>query len=268
MFQISVVIFREFLEIIMLLTLIASVMSHKVRNLWLYIALGSLIGLIGSVALACFAPYIAAMFDGYGQEVFNSSVILISVVMLSYTMLYSANYSKQMAYSVKTFTAEQEIGLLNRLFLVLLISAGVFREGAEIVLFIYSIFVTQDLPYWSYLAGFSAGAFAAILFGVVLYQGLFKASKIFNLTSAVLMLVISGLASEAVGILARCGLINFATQRAWDSSWLIEDFSLIGQMLKALISYHSKPSILEVLVFSTTFILLFYLYNKKKSHHQ
>lgn len=257
--QISLVIFRELLEVTLLMALISATIGQQVKNFRFYLTISAIIGFAGALMIAALTPIISSMFDGQGQEVFNSIIICITALILSYTVISMKNYSKKLKSEIALLADKVNDTALYKLSLVGIIAVNFFREGSEIVLFFYSTLMTEVWPWYTYLIGIVLGAGAAALCSLILYKGLVKISIIFNITSIMLTFVIAGLASEGVGILGRCDIIPFGSSQAWDTSWFLPEKSVAGQILHVLIGYHSSPSVLEAIVFSLTFVIIFYL---------
>jgi high-affinity iron transporter len=232
--------------------------SNTMKNSKLYIICGSFIGVVGSIILAAAMPRIDSLFSGTGQEIFNSAIIFTTVLMLSFTILYMQNHAKKIKSDVSDITNSDQANIKPKIILIMLIAAAIFREGAEIVLFLYSLALSAQLSLMNYILGIAIGTIAAGFCSFLFYKGLLRTKKIFRTTSLLFMLVASGLAAEGFGILIRSGIITFLSETAWDSSWIISNDSWTGKIMKILISYNSRPSILEVVSFIATFSTLFF----------
>jgi high-affinity iron transporter len=193
-------------------------------------------------------------------------IIFLTAGMLAFAIIYMRNYSKTIQDKMSNVGAKVAENFWYKIVLVLLIAVTIFREGAEIVLFIYSILLANQLPLASCLTGVTIGFVAAALCSFLLYRGLIKVGNFFRITSFFLIFVAAGLVSEGWGILNRAGAIDFLSQTAWDSSWLITDDSFIGQVLGVLVSYTAKPSILEVIMFIVTFGVIIYFDRRKANN--
>jgi high-affinity iron transporter len=264
MMQISLIIFRELLEVLLLLFLIVATAHGRVKNLKLYVFLGCVVGVFGAIILALTAPLLASSFSGMGQEIVNSTIIFTTAMMLAATILYMKNYYANLKNNIKTISLQLEESLRYKILLVLLIATAIFREGSEIVLLLYGITLANQVQLMHFILAISLGSVVAILCGFLFYKGLLKTANLFRITSMLLIFISSNMTAESIGILNRAGIIEILPQQAWDLSWLISDNGFIGNCLRALINYNSKPSVLEVLVFMITFCTIFYLNNIKK----
>jgi high-affinity iron transporter len=60
------------------------------------------------------------------------------------------------------------------------------------------------------------------------------------------------MASHAAGFLVQAGLVPALVEPLWDSSGLLRESSLVGQVLGALIGYDDQPSAMQVIFFAVT----------------
>lgn len=256
MIKIAIVVFRECLEIALLLSIILAV-TKPVNNSRVLVILGALIGMVLASIFAIFTRQISTSFGGLGDEIYDSIIILITALMVSLTVVWMQGYAKKIKKDLTKLSDKIKAGTSSQLMLVLVVSGTVLREGAEIILLIYSLSASQTLSGSEYIVGISSGAGGGFLFGYAIYRGMLKyASKyVFKISTILLILISAGLASEAAGILTSSGLINTYTTQVWDSSWLIENSSVIGKILNATFGYDSKPNALQVIFyFATAFI--------------
>ena len=123
---------------------------------------------------------------------------------------------------------------------------GVFREGAETVLFLWGLLSQAAVTGWSGALAGTLGVAAAAVLGWLVFRGARRVPLryFFVGTSALLLLVAAGLTSTAVGRLEGLGLLP-ASPTAWDTSWLLDDRSVAGSFLNGLVGYRGKPSVLE-----------------------
>ena len=96
-----------------------------------------------------------------------------------------------------------------------------------------------------------------IYFGLIKFAGKY----IFKISTILLILISAGLAAEAAGALASAGIIEIFSDQLWDSSWLIEDRSTTGKLLKIIIGYNSRPNIIQMVFYLGTIGLNIILLN-------
>src|SRR6185369_16733673 len=96
---------------------------------------------------------------------------------------------------------------------------------------------SADLSASEYIIGLAIGSISGFIVGMVIYTGLITlAGKyIFRISTILLILIAAGLASEAAGILTSTGAIEIYREALWDTSWLIDNNSIVGKLLRITI---------------------------------
>jgi high-affinity iron transporter len=256
MFKIAIVVFRECLEIAFLLGVIMAV-TKPIQNSKIYIILGSLLGMVCAATFALFARSIADSFGGLGDELFDASIILITAIIISWTVVWMQGYTKKIRKNLSKLSDNITAGAASKFMLVLVVAMAILREGAEIILFVYSISSTENIESSSYIIGLGLGGFAGVTVGTVIYLGLIKyASKyVFTISTILLTLIAAGLAAEAAGILTSSGIIEIYSDQLWNTSWFISDDSITGKILNITIGYDSRPNGMQIVFYLATIIL-------------
>jgi high-affinity iron transporter len=255
MFQVAVVVFREFLEIAILISLFSSV-AKNIKDFRVLLSAGIMIGAFGASLIAFFTEKISNSLDGMGSELFDAIVILITVVLIISTLVWMKSYSSKLKSTISGISQTFDSSVFSRVIFVMLISSTLFREGTEIVLLLHSISTIQREEAVIYLNGFLIGSILGILVGIGIYVGLFRfATKyIFAVSSIFMTFIAAGLAAEAARILSSIGIINFLTEAAWDTTNYVRDESIIGKILKIMIGYSARPTYIELFFFVVTIL--------------
>lgn len=256
MFKIAIVVFRECLEIAFLLGVIMAV-TKPIQNSKIYIISGSLLGVVCAATFALFASSIANSFGGLGDELFDASIILITAIIISWTVVWMQGYTKKIRKNLSKLSDNINAGAASKFMLVLVVAMTILREGAEIILFVYSISSTENIESSSYIIGLGLGGFAGFTVGTIIYLGLIKyASKyVFTISTILLTLIAAGLAAEAAGILTSSGIIEIYNDQLWNTSWFVSDDSITGKILNITIGYDSRPNGMQIVFYLATIIL-------------
>jgi high-affinity iron transporter len=255
------VIFREFFEISIILSIIllaTNGLKHRER----FIVIGITLGIAGALLLAIFASNITQMADGFGQEIVNIIILSAAVLMILWTLLWMKKNSKNLSQSFKNVGKQVQEGEKPKIILSLLIASAIFREGSEIILFLGGI-VAGGVTDIDLLLGSIIGLIIGTIFGILFYLGLLKFSTkhVFTFTSWLLIILASGLSAQIANNLVQADIIHMFITPIWDSSWLISDTSYTGEMLNSLIGYTSNPSGIEFMFYSITLITLAIILN-------
>ncbi|MFP3017899.1 MAG: FTR1 family protein [Candidatus Tisiphia sp.] len=268
MFKIALVVFRECLEIALLLGVILAV-TKQLEKSRIYIIAGVMLGTVSAALFAFFTRSITVAFSGLGDEIFNSGVILLTVALIGWTIVWMQGYGIKIKQNLNDLSVKISSGDSSYIMLVLIVAATILREGMEIIILVYSISSVEIIDSNSYLLGLIIGMVSGLTLGVIIYLGLIKIVNqlyIFRISSILLMLVASGFAAEAAGILSSSGIITILSDQLWDSSWLISDRSIYGKFLKMITGYIARPNGLQVVFYICTLGLINILIQIKIRH--
>lgn len=242
-----VIVFREVLEAGLIVGIVLAATAMVPRRLaWIIGGIGA--GLAGAMLLAVFAGALSEMLNGLGQEVFNASVLIVAVLMLSWHQLWMASHGREMAREARALGQAVAVGRKSLFALAVVVGVAVLREGAEVVLFLYGIAASSNEGATSLFAGGLLGLGAGALVSWLLYRGLLaiQVSKLFTVTSWMIALLAAGMAGQSAAVLAGADIIPSLGFELWDSSWLLSQDSLPGKALHALVGYADRPMGVQV----------------------
>lgn len=228
-----IIVLREVLEAALLISLLLALSRFlRLPTRWLFVA--SIIGLAGATLYAHYLAPISNWFDGVGQEVVNASLqIVLAIVLLICVPLWILR---------RHFTALVVC-------MALAIGTAITREGSEIVLYI-SGFIGAGELFTPVLLGGIIGLGIGASIGALTYFSLCSAEQrpfmliVLSLTA----LVAAGFTSQAINLLTQADWLT-SEHPVWDSSNLLSEESVIGQLLYALIGYEATPTFIQVLVY-------------------
>ena len=259
MFNIAVTVFRELLEIILFIGLLIGG-TRNIIDSRKYICLGVIIGIIGSIIMSLLLNQILKSFSGLGDEYMQILASIFTVLFIYWTIVVISQYNHGLSSKVKSISKKVEVGETGKISLTLTIALIIFREGAEIIIFLYSVIQAQLIPIHSYISGITLGFTAALLLGFIFYRGLVKISLkyVFKITAILLAFMAASLASRAAGIATSVGMIEFLNENLWDSSWLLSNDSVIGKLAYGIFGYIDNPNGLQMICyFAVLSVILF-----------
>ena len=110
------------------------------------------------------------------------------------------------------------------------------------------------------LGGFT-GLAAGMLVGVLLYRSLLfiPIRHFFSVTGWLILLLTAGLAAQAAGFLNQAGLLPALGSNLWDTSAILSQSGILGQLLHILVGYTARPSGIEILFYGVTLVAIFTL---------
>ena len=250
-----IIVFREVIEAGLIVGIVLAV-TKGLKGSRSMIALGVLAGVAGASCVAAFAGVIAGSLAGVGQEVFNASILLLAVVMLTWHNIWMASHGRELAAEVKNVGAEVKAGKRTVAALGVVVAVAVMREGSEVALFLYGLVAAANSTTLELLEGsliglaLGAGVTALTYFGLVTIP----TKWLFRVTTVLIGFLAAGLAAQAVVFLQQAGLADVMSETAWDTSAYLSDTSLIGRVLHTLMGYADQPSRLQVVVYLVVLI--------------
>lgn len=250
MYATAIIVFRETLEAALVISIVLAA-ARGVEGRVRWIATGVAVGLLGAVVVALFADAITSALSGIGQEILNASILFLAVGMLGWHSIWMAGHARELAQHVSAAGRAVAANERPLYALAIVVGAAVLREGSETVLFLMGAAIGDDSSAVSMLAAGLAGAALAAAVGAGLYAGLLRIPMkyLFSVTNVMIVLLMAGMASQAVGFLIQADILPPLVTPVWDTSFLLTEGSLTGKMLHALIGYTARPAGSQVLIY-------------------
>jgi len=128
------------------------------------------------------------------------------------------------------------------------------------VLFLWAIAASGGREFGMTVGGF-AGLAAGVVVGALLYRSLLfiPVRYFFTVTGWLILLLTAGLAAQAAGFLNQAGLLPALGTGLWNTSHILSQQSMLGQLLHILIGYIARPSGIELLFYGVTLVTIFTL---------
>jgi high-affinity iron transporter len=211
-----------------------------------YATRGGVLGVLASIALGVVVTALSGPLLDLGPDVIGLAVIFVAAVVLTWHGYWMRQHARAMTGDVQRKIDEAQT--THRMWIIGVIAfTGVFREGAETVLFLWGL-LTQatSTSGWASALGAVLGLIMAASLGWAIFRGgrHISLQRFFGVTSIFLLLLAAGMFSTGIGRLEVMGFLP-ATPTAWDTSFLLDDHGVIGGFLNGLIGYRSRPSVLE-----------------------
>lgn len=238
-------VLREVLEAALIMSLLLA-LSHKLQMHFRWSLGALLLGFIGSWILAQYTYEITDAMDGTGQELLNAVLyfsVVLSVVVLS-VLILSLAYAPTPATHRRapdTPASGSHHKLIYGLFIII-VSFSVAREGSEIWIYL-SGFTHQTDALSSVYVGAAIGTGIGMSLGAITYYAFaFMRKKYFlPVFLVVTTLLAGGLSMQIAKQFMQIGLLN-STAPLWDSSFLVNEHSWLGELLYALLGYDARPA--------------------------
>ncbi|PCI17763.1 MAG: hypothetical protein COB62_07325 [Piscirickettsiaceae bacterium] len=247
-----IIILREVLEASLIMgVLLALSQLNLLSRAWCIQA--TLLGLVGAALYAANIVVMSEMYGGIGQEIIN--VVLYTLIFVCILiLLYSLNYQQQSKAIVLSMSG--------------CVVVAIVREGSEIMVYIQGFLaIPQLLP--TVLVGSSIGAGIGVSIGVFVYYLIVSLSSLsaIRFILLVLILIAGGMVSQATQMLLQADLLP-SQLPIWDTSGIISEQSLVGQILFAMMGYEATPTMLQVIFYVLSILLTSFLAVKVVRRYQ
>ncbi len=250
------IVFREVLEAALIVSIVLAA-SRGVPGRGLRVAAGLGLGIAGAALVALFAREIALAAAGMGQELFNAGVLFLAVVMLGWHNVWMSRHARDVARHAADLGQAVLSGDRPQSVLTVVTGLAVLREGSEVVLFLYGI-AAADGAAAPMLAGGLLGLATGVGLGAALYFGLLQipARHLFGVTGWLILLVAAGMASQGTAFLVQSGLLPSPWGTVWDTSALLSERSVVGQVLHVLVGYVARPIDMQLAAYGVTLAVI------------
>tara|TARA_A100000164_G_scaffold378373_1_gene419797 strand:- start:103 stop:1035 length:933 start_codon:yes stop_codon:yes gene_type:complete len=201
-----VIMFREVLEASLIIGILYTYLKKSnnedsIKMLWGGVGAAILISVIVSVIFQNFA----GGFEGSSSKIFEGIVMILASVVLTTMIIWMAqnkNISEELENKAKeSLSSGFKYGIFTLAFV------AVFREGVEIILFLYAIGVKDGISIFPSIIGTVLGLAAGY---AIFAQGIkIPLKKFFNVTSVFLIFVSAGMLTYGIHELESGGVIPY-----------------------------------------------------------
>ena len=253
-----IIILREVLEAALLISAMLSLSYYlNIPLTWLKWAISA--GLLGAAIYAINIGVISDWFEGVGQEICNA--------ILQY-MIYLLLIGFCIALIIRKQLSDQILKIITSI-IITIIALSMIREFSEVLIYLQIAVIDKQHAQGIILGAF-LGAGIGLSIGVIFYHLLNYLSDkwSFSIIIIVLSFIASGMLSQATQLMIQADWIN-ASQPVWDSSAWLSEQSITGQLLYAIFGYEATPSLIQVLLYFSSLLLIlsFVFIEKYRSGH-
>jgi high-affinity iron transporter len=246
-----VITLREAFEASLILGIVYTYLEKiGARDSYRYVTWGGVLGLLMSVGMGIGVGYLSGPLLDLGPDLVSAAVIFGAVVLLTWHAWWMQQHARairgQVQHRIDAARATQRLWLVG-----LIAFTGVFREGAETVLFLWGIMAqAASTNGWGSVLGGVMGVATAAAVGWAIFHGgkQLSLSRFFSVTTGFIMLLAAGLFSTGIGRLQGLGFLPMG-EPLWDTSLLLSDRSVLGSFLGGLVGYRARPSPPEVIAY-------------------
>lgn len=258
MFAAGLITFREALEAILVVGIILTFLTKTNQNFFKrFVWYGIGVGLFLSATLAFSLDAFYGGLEGSLEKYFEGALMFVTAGFLTWMILW-VHRQKDVAEKMREKVAKHAkegygIGI------VILVTSSIFREGTETVLYLKASSIAGVS---GQMQGAILGIAAALLLGYFIFRWALRVrlATIFTVTSVFLVMFAAGLVAHGVHEFQEVGALPvFAFDPLINISHILDHQSTIGSFLRVLFGYTSKPTMFEVVSYSSYILFILWL---------
>ncbi len=225
-----------------------------------YVTWGAVLGILASMAIGVAVSYLSGPLLDLGPDLVGAAILFVSVGVLTWMLVWMRRHARAIKGEVQRRIDEAET--TRQIWMIGAVAfTGVFREGAETVLFVWGLIAQAATGAgWASVGGGVLGVAVAAVLALAIFNGSKAVSlpRFFTATSVLLLLLAAGLFSAAVGRLQGLGLLPL-TRELWDTSSILDERSIPGMLFSGLAGYRARPTAFEAGAWALYLLVAAYL---------
>lgn len=216
---------------------------------------GTGVAVLLSIIVGVVLNLVGASFEGRAEEIFEGIAMLLAAGILTWVILWMQAKGNTINTALKN-DVQQALGKNSAFALFSLAFVAVIREGVELAFFLTAASVQSDGV--NILLGAILGLVVVGVLAVLLFKSLLKlnVSAFFRVTSILLILFAAGLVAHGVHEFNEAGIIPEVIEHVYDINHILDEKSVVGEFLKALVGYNGNPSLTETISYFLYFPVL------------
>jgi high-affinity iron transporter len=178
--------------------------------------------------------------------------------MLAWHAIWMSQHGRELAVHATSVGRAVQEGTAPVVALMMIVLLAVLREGSEVVLFLYGMIAAGGTESSQMAVGGFLGLVLGIAMGFAMYFGLLRIPlrHFFTATNWMILLLAAGLAAQGARYLVQADLLPSLGTQVWDTSHILSEQSLLGQMLHTLVGYDATPSGMQIVFYVATAVLI------------
>lgn len=247
---------REGLEAALIIGIVLGALAKIRRNdLSPAVWLGTLSAVGVSILTALLLTTFGMSLEETAEQIFEGITMLIAAGILTWMIFWMSKQARFLKSELEAGVNKAAASTGKRAMFWLAFVA-VVREGVELAIFVTAAFFAGDQSQVTSniiqtLAGTILGLGTAALLGWTLFATTVRLDlrRFFQVTGILLILFAAGLVAHGVHEFNEVGWIPAVVEHVWDMNVVLDEASVLGQLLRTLFGYNGNPSLTEVIAY-------------------
>jgi high-affinity iron transporter len=263
---------REGLEAALIIGIVLGALRKIHRTdlspaLWI----GTLSAVGVSVLAAILLTLLGLSFEGRAEKIYEGITMLLAAGILTWMIFWmnsqAKNIKSELEDGVNKAAAHYETGKRAIFWLAFF---AVVREGVELALFITAAFFAGSSENITTntiltLTGVVLGLGTSILLGWSLLAATARLNlqRFFQVTGYLLILFAAGLVAHGIHEFNEAGWIPNIIENVWNMNAIVDEKSMLGELLKTLFGYNGNPSLTEIIGYLAYLASMLFIFTRK-----
>lgn len=261
---------REGLEAALIIGIVLGALS-KIRRtdlapaVWLGVLSAIGVSILTAVLLTAFGLSL----EEQAEQIFEGITMLIAAGILTWMIFWMRKQARFLKSELEAGVNKAAASMGKRAMFWLAFIA-VVREGVELALFITAAFFAGDESSLTSniiqtLSGTILGLGTAGLLGWTLFATTVRLDlrRFFQVTGILLILFAAGLVAHGVHEFNEVGWIPAVIEHVWNVNAIVDENSVVGQLLKTLFGYNGNPSLTEMIAYFAYLVVVTILWRRE-----
>ncbi len=240
---------REGLEAALIIGIVLGALKKFDRRglstaVWLGAGSAAVVSLIAALVLQA----IGASLEGAAEQWFEGITMVFAAALLTWMIFWMQSHARFLKTELEANVQQATRGD-GKMPMFLVAFLAVVREGIELALFLVAVNLTTspEQTLWGALLGLAG----AVALGWLLFSSTVRLDlrRFFQVTSFILIVFAAGLLAHGIHEFNELGVIPGIIEHLWDMNGILDENSLVGQILKSLFGYNGNPSLTEVIAY-------------------
>ena len=254
---------REGLEAALIIGIVLGAVSkiHR-KDLAPSVWLGALSAVAVSILTAVILTTFGMSLEEEAEQIFEGITMLLAAGILTWMIFWMGKQARFLKSELEDGVNKAAASTGKRAVFMLAFMA-VVREGVELAIFITAAFFASNQGEASanliqILAGTVLGLGTAILLGYTIFATTVRLDlrKFFQVTGILLIIFAAGLVAHGVHEFNEVGWIPPIIEHVYDMNMILDENSIVGQLLKTLFGYNGNPSLTEMIAYFAYIIVV------------
>jgi high-affinity iron transporter len=216
---------------------------------------GALSAIAVSILAAVGLSLAGMSLEGTAEQLFEGITMLVAAGLLTWMIFWMHRQSRFLRGKIEN-NVRQALVHTGGMALFWVAFLAVVREGIELALLLVAVGMTTGAM--QNLIGSVFGLAAAVALGWLLFSSTRRLplGRFFQVTNILLILFAAGLVAHGVHEFNEAGLIPSVIEHLYNINPVLDEKSVVGQLLTALFGYNGNPSLTESIAYVGYFVVL------------